>query len=161
MKKLGSKSRIQRLLQPGVRLVGLIILLVSAVWLLVLLHLAVLGRITVGRSARIPISGAPQDAGPVLYFYMIGNATYHGWRRGIEWGEQPLTVVYSPIWPRIHTTTPNLGLRAPRDLFQEPDFVLRLLLAVVGTGGGVALTLAGPWIERSIVDIARAVRASQ
>ena len=50
------------------------------------------------------------DGGPVVYFFNVDDTTYHGWRRGIQWGEQEITVVYSPLLPRGHLTSVRPGL---------------------------------------------------
>lgn len=125
---------------PG-RCAGVAIVAWFAVKLIVVLHLGLIGRLTTGFSGRLP-AGATADPGdPVLYVYHVNGHVYHGWRRGIEYGGQELSVVHSPFLSRLHVATAQTGLDSPRALWHNSDYWIRLGLAL----GGIAL---GCLVER-------------
>jgi hypothetical protein len=110
--------------------------------LLIVLHLGVLGNVVPGFSGRLNQGEASEAGAPVIYFYQVGETSYHGWRRGIEYGAQELSVSCSPLLPRLHVTSTRAGLVSARAFWGEPDYWLRLLLAL----GGIAV---GWFIERA------------
>jgi len=118
--------------------------------LLLYLHLAFMGRVVSGRSARIPAGGVPDDNGPVLYFYMVNGETYSGWRRGIQWGEQPIAVLYSPLWARVHVTSTDASLQTPRAWLRDPDFLLRLALWGTVLAFGLVTLVLGARLDGAI-----------
>ncbi len=126
---------------PG-RLAGVAIAAYFTARLLILLHLGALGRVIPGFSGRLNQGEVAAPGSPVIYFYQVGETSYHGWRRGIEYGAQELSVSASPLVPRWHVTSTRPGLRSARAFWVDPDFGLRLLLAL----GGIAV---GGFIERA------------
>ncbi len=79
------------------------------------------------------------DGESVIYFYMVGERTLHGWRRGIQYGERDLRVVYSRIIPRIHVTVIDGSLSSPGDLWGGIDYLLRVFLLAGGALIGAAM----------------------
>lgn len=69
----------------------------------------------------------------MAYTYTVAGVVRHSWRRGIDYGAQRLSVVYSPLVPRFHLTSTRPGLASARALWSEPDYWLRLVLALGGT----------------------------
>ena len=120
---------------PG-RLAGVAIAAYFAAKFLVTLHLGVSGRMAPAFSGRLNQGEAVEPGGPVIYFYAVGETTYHGWRRGIEYGAQELSVSYSPLLPRLHVSSTRAGLVSAWSLWSDPDYWLRLLLALGGVGLG-------------------------
>jgi len=114
---------------------GLACSTVCAGYLLVLLHLSLMGRVTAGATVRLAPGEAVEPGAPVPYTYSVGALIYDGWRRGIECGAEKLSVVYSPVLPRVHVVSARPGLASARALWVEPDYWLRLVLA----GAGMAL----------------------
>jgi hypothetical protein len=110
--------------------------------LLILLHLSVMGRVAPGFSGRLNQGEVAEPGSPVIYFYQVDETSYHGWRRGIDYGAQELSVSYSPLLPRLHVTSTRPGLLSARVFWAEPDYWLRLLLAL----GGIAV---GWFVERA------------
>lgn len=120
---------------PG-RFVGVAIGTYFAAKLLILLQLGVVGRVVPGFSGRLSQGETSEPGAPVIYFYQVGETSYHGWRRGIDYGAQELSVSYSPLLPRLHVTSTRTGLVSAWALWSEPDYWLRLLLALGGIGVG-------------------------
>lgn len=120
---------------PG-RLAGIAIAAYFGLKFLVLVHLGLVGQIVPGFSGRLSPGEAVEPGAPVLYFYRVGEASHHGWRRGIEYGGEPLSVVHSPLIARLHVASPRTGLQTPLALWSEPDYWFRLLVAVGGFGLG-------------------------
>ena len=50
-------------------------------------------------------------------------------------------MVYSPFLPTLHTTVVRRDLARASALWREADFLLRVGLSAVGTGGGILLLL--------------------
>ncbi len=146
---IATHSPFRAFLRAPWRKAGVLLAAAGLLGLALYLHLIFFGRVIPGRSARIPARGIPADNGPVLYFYMVRGATYSGWRRGIQWGEQPLAILYSPFWPRIHLTSTNPKLRSPRAWLREPDFLLRLGLCGALLLAGAGLLVFGPRFSRA------------
>lgn len=107
-----------------------------AVKLLVVLHLGLIGRMATGFSGRLPPGATAAPGDPVLYVYHVNGHVYHGWRRGIDYGGQELTVVHSPLLARLHVATAQTGLESPRALWGNSDYWMRLGLALAGIGLG-------------------------
>lgn len=122
-------------MHPG-RLGGACIMAYFTIKLLILLHLTVLGRMTPGYSGRLTGSDIPEPGAPVIYFYTVDEVTYNGWRRGIEYGGQELSIAYSPLLPRLHLCSVRPGLDKPWRFWSEIDFWLRLFLAFLGLLAG-------------------------
>jgi hypothetical protein len=132
---------------PG-RLAGVTIGIYFAAKLLILGHLGVVGRIVPAYSGRLNQGQAAEAGAPVIYFYQVGDASYHGWRRGIEYGAQELSVSASPLWPRWHLISTRPGLLSARAFWAEPDYWLRLLLALGGIAVGCGIERAWLRFER-------------
>ncbi|NOY80993.1 MAG: hypothetical protein GXP31_08305 [Kiritimatiellaeota bacterium] len=147
MQEIGAPSRIRTFFLGRWRRLGAASALVFGVWSLLYIDLAVAGRLVTGHSARIPAEGIPDDQGPVLYFYRVNDVTYHGWRRGIQWGEQPLAIVYLGAWPRIHVTSLRPDLPGPSALWRDADFLLRLALVGCAFLASLGLMIVGPYLS--------------
>ena len=132
---------------PG-RLAGVAIAAYFTARLLILLHLGALGRVIPGFSGRLNQGEVAAPGSPVIYFYQVGETSYHGWRRGIEYGAQELSVSASPLVPRWHVTSTHPGLLSARAFWAEPDYWLRLLLALGGVGVGWGIERAWLRFER-------------
>jgi hypothetical protein len=118
---------------PG-RLAGVLIMAYFVLKLAAVIHLGLIGRVTEGITGRLEARNA-EPGEPVVYFYRVGENSYHGWRRGLQYGGNRLSVVYSPLYAKIHVTATEPGLPSPRALWSRSDYWLRLLLAA----GGLAL----------------------
>ena len=129
---------------------GLVVAVGFGFWLLSCLYLSGLGRVVDGSSGRVPADTIRSEGAPVIYFFNVGELTYHGWRRGIQWGEQPLTVVYCHFLPRIHLTSLRPGLTTPHALWNEVDFLLRIALGGLGTAAGLLLVFFGEALPTSL-----------
>jgi hypothetical protein len=114
----------------------------------VVLHLGLVGRAVAGASVRLAPGEAVEPGGPVAYSFSADGVVHHGWRRGIEYGAQPLSVVYCPALPALHLTFTRPGLRSGRGLWSEPDYWLRLVLAATGMGLGWGLERASLRFDR-------------
>ena len=130
MFEIGSKTWHRH---PG-RLAGVLIMAYFALKFAAILHLSVIGRVTEGMTGRLQ-DRAPAPGEPVIYFYRVGQIGYHGWRRGLQYGGNRLSVVYSPLYPKLHVAVVEPGLASPSALWGQPDYWLRLLLAL----GGISL----------------------
>jgi len=147
MQEIGNPSRIRLFFRRKRRRVGAAASLVFGLWFLSCAYLGVAGRVIIGHSARVPTEGIPADTGPVLYFYRVEDKTYHGWRRGIQWGEQPLAVVYWAAWPRIHVTGLRPAVEVAPDLWRDPDYLVRIVLLAVAFVGSLVLMVFGPYVR--------------
>ena len=119
-------------------------------WLLSCLYLSCCGSVVRGSSGRVPANTIRSEGAPVIYFFNVGETSYHGWRRGIQWGEQPLAVVYCRFLPRMHLTSLRAGITTPRALWEEADFLLRAFLGTLGSATGLLLVLYGDRMPTSL-----------
>ncbi|MBN2451807.1 MAG: hypothetical protein JXR77_15570 [Lentisphaeria bacterium] len=129
---------------PG-RLAGGLVMGYFGLKLLGLVHLAVVGRVIPGHSGRLTGAELPEPGSPVIYFYQANGVTHSGWRRGIDYGAQELSVSYSPLFPRLHVTSVRPGIRSPWRFWLEPDYWLRLFLASLGIALGAFVVHA--WLR--------------
>ncbi len=132
---------------PG-RAAGFAVAALCAVYLAAVLHLALVGRVVPGESLRLGYGEAVEDGAPVPYTYTVNGSTYDGWRRGIGYGGERLSVVCSPILPSFHYTSVRPGLASARALWSEPDYWLRLVLALAGVALGLGMERAWYRFER-------------
>ncbi len=116
---------------------GLLIAAYFSLKLLAYVHLGLIGVTVPAMTGRLEDGSSPEPGGEVIYFYRVNGVTYHGWRRGVEYGGQALSVVHSPIANSFHVSSLKAGLPSRFGLWLEVDFWLRLALA----GGGLALGL--------------------
>jgi len=137
MKEISDKSWLRH---PW-RIAGLAVALFFGVQLLLCLHVTFLGRVVPGFSGRVAAHVITDDGAPVLYSYLVQGHPYHGWRRGIQWGDQELSVVYSPFLPRYHLTSVKPRIRTARALWREIDFLFRIGILTLGTLVGLLLVL--------------------
>ena len=146
MREIGNKKS---LLKPE-SLPGLLVLLYFVVKLIAYAHLLFLGRITPGTSGRLDGERMPDPGGEVIYFYQVDEVNHHGWRRGIQYGGQKISVVHSPIMPSFHVTSVKRELQSPFALCREIDFWLRLGLALLGVLlGGFMAAFPHMWRNRT------------
>lgn len=129
---------------------GLLLTIGFGGWLLCCLYLSCWGNVVRGSSGRVPANTIRPEGEPVIYFFNVGETTYHGWRRGIQWGEQSLAVVYCHFMPRLHLTSLRSSMATPRALWQETDFLLRVVLGTFGSLTGLLLTLYGERLPTSL-----------
>lgn len=132
---------------PG-RLAGVAVAGYFGLRLMVLLHLGLAGRVVPGFSGRLGAGEAVEPGGPVVYFYQVAQGNHHGWRRGIDYGGQELSVVYSPLLAALHVASTRPGLASARALWGDPDYWLRLMLALGGVGLGWAIERLWARFER-------------
>jgi len=147
MQEIGNTSRIHLFFRGRWRRPGAAASLAFGLWFLVYAVLGFAGRTIVGHSARVPDEGVPDDNGPVLYFYRVNDVTYHGWRRGIQWGEQPFAVVYWGAWPRVHVTSLQPTLDRASDLWCDPDYLVRVILLGAAFLASLTIMVFGPRIR--------------
>jgi hypothetical protein len=102
------------------------------------IHLSLFGIVTEGQTGLLP-PGEFQEAGEkVPYFYqpeVHRDMPLQGWRHGIDYGGQRLTVVYSPILNSFHATTLK-RLDSPMGLWRDETYVLVCLAYAAGIGFG-------------------------
>ena len=130
MKDIGRKSEFW----STWRIIGAVVLLFFGGKLLLCLHLSLIGRAVPGYTGTLKSEIVPDASEPVLYVYFVeGEDALHrrsdpwrGWRRGLQWGGQEVSIIYSPILPRVHVLSTTRGLSQPGALWREADYLLRL-----------------------------------
>ena len=127
------------------RVTGLLLALFFGLKLLFFVHLPLFGKLVPGYTGRVAIEELTSAEDPVLYVYQVGEQTHHGWRRGLEWGKQEITVVYSPAMPRYHFIAVAPRMTSTMRLWGEIDFLLRVFLLAGGTAIGLGLVV---WAEK-------------
>ena len=115
---------------------------------LILLHLGLGGRVVPGFSGRLTGDQAPDPGGPVIYFYQVDGISRSGWRRGIEYGAQELSVLHSPVLPWLRVTSTRPGLPSAGAFWADSDFWLRLLLGTAGMAVGLGVERLWARFER-------------
>jgi hypothetical protein len=116
-----------------VRLVGFALMCYFLLRLLMVSHLALIGRPVPGFSGSLKGNEIPEAGAPVLYVYHVAGTSSQdppgfGWRRGIQWGGQEISVFYSPLHPRMHFASLTPRLTDPSGLWCDVDFLLRIAL---------------------------------
>ncbi len=131
------KRRFSSPVQPAGLLVSAWFLFRLVAWV----HLSIIGTVTVGESARLMPGQMIEDEDKVPYFYQVrGEASprFSGWRRGIEYGGQKLTVVYSPLLSTFHATALR-DIKSPVGLWLEDTYVLRAAGYLLGILLGIGI----------------------
>lgn len=116
-----------------VRLVGFLLLCYFLLRLLMVSHLAVVGHPVPGYSGTLKSHEIPEAGTPVLYVYHVDGTSAQdppgfGWRRGIQWGGQEISVFYSPFHPNMHFASVTPGLTNASGLWGDVDFLFRIAL---------------------------------
>ena len=112
--------------------VGALICLYFAFKIVLYLHLSLMGRITEGTTVRLEegqVAGATET---VLYTYAVGENYYNGWRRGVGFGGERFSVIYSALAPGFHLTSLQRDMTSPLTMLGEFDFWLRIGTAFTG-----------------------------
>lgn len=134
-----SRRRFASPAQPAGLLVMAWFLFRFAAWL----HLALFGTVTEGRTGVLP-PGAQVPFGEAVPYFYQGSASrpdpFHGWREGVDYGGERLTVVYSPLANSFHATSLREMAR-PSGLWRVDTYVLRLVLYLFGAGFGFLIYL--------------------
>lgn len=131
------KRRFTSPVQP----VGLMIVAWFAFRLLAWLYLATMGTVTTAETARLMPGEQVEGDDKVPYFYQVDGVAsprFSGWRRGIDYGGQKLTVVYCGWLPTFHATALR-QIAKPSGLWLEDTYVLRAALYGLGVLVGIGL----------------------
>jgi len=141
------------------RVLGAAVLLFFGLKLLLCLHLGLIGRAVSGHTGTPKGDVIPDASEPVLYVYFPEGASTvpghqqvppHGWRRGLQWGGQEVTVVYSPFISKIHVVSTTPGILRATALWGEIDYLLRVALLLCGTVVGLGMVLFGDRFPTSL-----------
>jgi hypothetical protein len=103
------------------------------------LHLSLMGVVTTGQTGLLPPGQFQEEDEDVPYFYQTDpprEMPLTGWRRGIDYGGQKLTVVYSPLVSSYHVASVR-EFDKPTGLWREDTFLVRMFLYAVGVGFGL------------------------
>ena len=113
------------------------------------LHLALMGRVTEGATVRLEEGQMASASETVLYTYAVGENYYNGWRRGVDFGGERFSVIYSPLAPGFHLTSLQRALPSPLAMVGELDFWLRIGVALIGVAIGLVVVFIRRLIPRN------------